>query len=110
MSKLIKRANQYGLTNGRTDSKHRKASLVKIYQISRRLQNRLISAGLEPVLSHTDSCIASYDRQFSMNIKIKKNKINTSYVLFFCFFHFNIHRKLPIIRCNRNKTFKKIMV
>ena len=88
MSKLIKRANQYGLTNGRTDSKHRKASLVKIYQISRRLQNRLISAGLEPVLSHTDSCIASYDRQFSMNIKIKKKKNQYKLCFILLFFSF----------------------
>ena len=37
-----------------------------------RLRNRLISTGLEPVLSHTEkSCIASYYTQFSTNIKIK---------------------------------------
>ena len=35
-------------------------------------QNRLISAGLEPILSHTEKlCIASNYRQFSMNINIK---------------------------------------
>ena len=34
------------------------------------LRNRLISAGLEPVLSHTKKiCKAAYYRQFSMNIK-----------------------------------------
>ena len=36
------------------------------------LGNRLIYAGLEPVLSHTiKSCIASYYSKFSTNIKIK---------------------------------------
>ena len=36
------------------------------------LQNRLISAGLEPVLSHAEkSCIALYDRQFYTNVKIE---------------------------------------
>ena len=40
------------------------------------LRNRLISTGLEPVLSHIEkSCIASYYRQFSMNNKIKILKI-----------------------------------
>ena len=40
------------------------------------LQNRLISAGLEPVLSNTEkSCIASYYRQFFTNIKIKIMKL-----------------------------------
>ena len=35
------------------------------------LRNRLISDGLETVLSHTErSCIASYYRQFPTNIKI----------------------------------------
>ena len=34
--------------------------------------NRLISAGFKPVLGHTEkSCITSYYRQFSTNIKIK---------------------------------------
>ena len=36
------------------------------------LRNRFISAELKPVLCHTEkSCIESYDRQFSTNIKIK---------------------------------------
>ena len=36
------------------------------------LPNRLISAGLEPVLSHTEkSFIVSYYRQFSTNNKMK---------------------------------------
>ena len=35
------------------------------------LRNRLISAGLEPVLSHTEKlCIVSYYIQFSSNIKM----------------------------------------
>ena len=35
------------------------------------LGNRLMSAVLEPVLSHTEkSCLVSYYRQFSTNIKI----------------------------------------
>ena len=37
-----------------------------------RLRNRLISGGLEPVLSHIEkSCIASNYTQFSKNIRIK---------------------------------------
>ena len=45
------------------------------------LQNRIISAGLEAVLSHTEkSCIISYYRQFSTKIKNKIHKINTSFV------------------------------
>ncbi len=40
-------------------------------------RNRLIYAGLEPVLSFTSkSCIASYYRQFSTNIKINFIKLN----------------------------------
>ena len=46
---------------------------------SRRLSNRLIANGLEPVLSHTEkSCIALYCRQFSTN---NKNKIDNSFVI-----------------------------
>ena len=42
------------------------------------LRNRLISIGLEPVLNHTEkSNIASYYRQFCMNIKIKVIKLIT---------------------------------
>ena len=37
-------------------------------------RNRLTSAKLETVLSHTEKCIASYYRQFSTNIKIKMIK------------------------------------
>ena len=40
------------------------------------LRNLLISAGLEQVLSHTEkSCIASYNKQFSRNIKTKIIKL-----------------------------------
>ena len=40
------------------------------------LRNRLISGGSEPVLSHTvKTFIASYLRQFSINIKIKIIKL-----------------------------------
>ena len=39
-------------------------------------RSRLISAGLEPVLSHTEtSCISSYYRQFYTNIRIKILKL-----------------------------------
>ena len=41
------------------------------------LRSRLLSAGLEPVLSQTEKlCIESIYRQFSTNIKIKKIIIN----------------------------------
>ena len=44
------------------------------------LRKRLISAVLEPVLSHTEkSCITSYYRQFSTNYK-KNHKINNRFV------------------------------
>ena len=47
---------------------------IKVFQVWFRY--RLISASLDPVLSHDEkSCIASYFRQFSTNIK--KYKINT---------------------------------
>ena len=40
------------------------------------LRNWLISAGLEPVLIHTEKlCIASYYIKFSTNIKMYNNKI-----------------------------------
>ena len=48
-------------------------------------------AVLEPVLSHSEkSCIASYQRQFSTNIKIKANKTGFNHISF----HFNIRRNL----------------
>ena len=40
------------------------------------LQNRLTSAGLEPVISHIDnSCTVSYYRKISTNVKIKYHKL-----------------------------------
>ena len=40
------------------------------------LRNRLISAGLEPILSHTEkACIASYYRLFPTNNEIKIIKL-----------------------------------
>ena len=45
------------------------------------LRNRLLSAGLEPVLSQTEkACIASNYRQFSTNIKIIIIKLKPSFV------------------------------
>ena len=45
------------------------------------LRNRLISAGLEPVLSHTEkSFIISYYIQFSTNIKMYNHNIKNSFV------------------------------
>ena len=39
------------------------------------IRNRIISAGLEPILSQTEKlCLASYYKQFSMNIEIKNHK------------------------------------
>ncbi len=80
------------------------------------LWNRLLPAGLEPVLiSQTEkSCIASNYRQFSTNIKIKiiklipvflspglwplrANKTDFDLILF----HFDIRGKLSIIRCDK---------
>ncbi len=55
--------------------------------------NRLLSAGLEPVLSQTEkACTGSNYRQFSTNIKIKIIKLKL--------FHFDIRGKLSIIRCD----------
>ena len=40
---------------------------IKVFPVS--LQNRIISDGLQPVLSHTDKlCVASHYIQCSMNI------------------------------------------
>ena len=83
------------------------------YQFSVWLQNRSISTGLEPVLSHTEkSCIASYYWQFSTNIKIKIIRyqfinlvlwyllsIKTGFNLIF--FHLNIRGKLSIVRFDK---------
>ena len=47
---------------------------IKWFQVW--LPNRLISAGQEPVLSHTEKlCISSYYKQFSTNVKIKTIKL-----------------------------------
>ncbi len=71
------------------------------------LRNRLISTGLEPVLSHTKkSCIASNYRQFSTNIKIPVlfspgfrylwyNKTGFNLIIF----HFNFRGKWTKIQC-----------
>ena len=60
-------------------------------------RNRLTIAGLEPVLNHTEkSCIATYYKQFSTNIKIK---INTSFS--FIILYFNICGKLCMIGCDK---------
>ena len=78
------------------------------------LRNRLLSAGLEPVLSKTEkACIASNYRQFSTNIKIKIIKLKPSFVspslrppaadktgFNLKIFHFDIRGKLSIIRCD----------
>ena len=49
------------------------------------LLNRLLSAGLEPVLSQTEkSCIASNYRQLSADIKMKNFKIKSSINLVIC--------------------------
>ena len=55
---------------------------MDIYIVPVWLRNRLISAGLEPVLSHIEkSCIKSFYRQFSTIIKMKIIKlISTSFV------------------------------
>ncbi len=58
---------------------------------------RLISTGLELVLSHTEkSGIASYYRQFSTNMKIKI--IKSIPVLLAPFFHVDICRKLSLLQ------------
>ena len=55
---------------------HVDLSLNRIY-FTVLLQNRLISARLEPVLSHTQkSYIVSYYSQFSTNSKMKNQNIN----------------------------------
>ncbi len=64
------------------------------------LRNRLLSAGLEPVLSQTEkACIEPNYRQFSTNIKIKIIKLKPSFNL--KIFSFDIRGKLSIIRCNK---------
>ncbi len=79
------------------------------------LRNRLLSAGLAPVLNQTEkSCIASNYRQFSTNIKRKIIKLKPSFVspdlrplaadktgFNLKIFHFDIRGKLSIIRCDK---------
>ena len=79
-------------------------------------RNRLMSTRWEPVLSYTEkACIASYYRKFSTDIKIKTiclvllARCSTprgcwKWLLSYKIFHFNIHGKLSIIRCE-NKLF-----
>ena len=82
------------------------------------LRNRLMSAGLEPVFSHTEkSCIALYYRQFFTNIKMKIIKLIPVCCSGFCplepnktclsilFFYFDIRGKLSNIRCDKNYSF-----
>ncbi len=90
--------------------KYRNISLFPVW-----LQKRLASGGLELFLRQTEkSCIASYYKQLSMNIKIKNYKINTSFVsqglwpleanktvCNLIIFHVNIHGKLSMIRCDK---------
>ena len=78
------------------------------------LRNRLLSAGLKPVLSQTEqSCIASNSRQFLYEYQNKTQKINTSLVspgrrphganktgFNLKIFHFDIRGNLSIIRCD----------
>ncbi len=64
------------------------------------LRTRLLSAGLEPVLSQTEKlCTATNYRQ-SMNIKIKIIKLIPfcQPVFYRSIFHFDIRGKLSIIR------------
>ena len=69
--------------------------------------DNIISPGLEPVLSNTEKyCIRSYYRQFQENLN-KILKINTSFVtpasgFNLIIFHFHIHGKLSIIRCDNS--------
>ena len=77
-------------------------------------RNRLITAGLEPVLNYTEKlCIASFYRQYSTNIKLKIIKLKPvliamafghaglrKLVLNLKIFHFDIFGKLTIIRCD----------
>ena len=87
-------------------------SFIMIYVFPVWLQNRLISAGLEPVLCHTGKlCIVSNYRQFSTFSKIKKNMkfvspghqpLGANKTGFnFIIFHFNICGKLSVIRWDK---------
>ena len=65
---IMKRFHTHGHTSQISKNKKKPFSVL--------LQNRLISTGLEPVLSHTEkSCIASYYRQFP---RVYKDKVQFS--------------------------------
>ncbi len=86
-------------------------AFISAFLMVRNFRNRLLSAGLKPVFSQTEKlCKASYYRQFSAHIKIIKlipvllvrafdpsglTKLNI------IIFHFIIHEKLSIIRCEK---------
>ena len=72
------------------------------------LRNRLISAGKEPVISHTEPKF--YCRQFSTNIQMKFKPVllTMAYVLTglktgfnLIIFYFNIRGKLSKIQCDK---------
>ena len=67
------------------------------------LRNELISAGLEPFLSHTEKLkIASYYRIFFTNIKIKIRLLGPEKTGFnLTIFHFDIRGKVAIIHCDK---------
>ncbi len=91
---------------------HKRAQLYKVIIFPVWLRNRLLSSGLEPILSQ--SCIASNYRQFYTNIKIKIIKLKPSFVspglrplaadktgFNLKIFPFDIRGKLSIIRCDK---------
>ena len=60
--------------------KHNIAIKYKNYSCSM-VSKTINNPGLEPVLNHTEkSCIATYYKQFSTNLKIKNRKINTRFL------------------------------
>ena len=84
---------------GQIIPQHNQAQLIKAW-----LRHRLISGGLEPVLSHTEkSCIASYYKQLSTNNEIKNHTINTSFVSlgYIYFILLFVRGLLSIIRCDK---------
>ena len=90
-------------------SSYNEAFLSKYVKISTLAPSQLISAGLEPVLSHTEKlCIVSYEYQN------KNHKMITSFIspylrplganktgFHFIIFSSNIRAKLSVIRCNK---------
>ena len=76
------------------------------------MDSKLISAGLEPVLSHIEKNVYHrFNKQFFRNNKIKNNTSFVSLVLwplgakkpscYLIFYHFNICEKLSILRCDK---------